>query len=323
MVALSFVSGPEDAREAREIIAESGQNVPLLAKIERPQALERLDAMLRAFDGVMVARGDLAIEVSAEVVPVAQKRIIERGELLRQARHHRHADARLHDPQPLAHARRGLGRRERGARRHGRGDAQRRDGGRPLPGARRWRRWTASSARRRPCRCRPLSTRRCGIVARTRTRSATPPSRSSATSKPSALAAHTRSGRTAQILSKLRPPSPIFALTEREPIARQLALWRGVVPLVIKRRNRGEEMFSCIARELGARQRRRRRRDRGRRRHGAAGPARPHQLHPPPARQRRPARQDTNLRARNLSGRCSPLHTSSDLADYSRWRLPR
>ena len=69
-----------------------------------------------------------------------------------------------------------------------------------------------------------------------------------------ALAAHTRSGRTAQILSKLRPPSPIFALTERQAIARRLALWRGVVPLVIKKGSAREEMFSRIARELHARQ---------------------------------------------------------------------
>ena len=65
-----------------------------------------------------------------------------------------------------------------------------------------------------------------------------------------ALAAYTRSGRTAQILSKLRPSAPIFAMTERETIARRLALWRGVVPLAIKQEGRGEEMFSHISREL-------------------------------------------------------------------------
>jgi pyruvate kinase len=69
-----------------------------------------------------------------------------------------------------------------------------------------------------------------------------------------AIVAYTRSGRTAQILSKLRPPAPIFAMTERGSVARRLALWRGVVPLTIKREGRGEEMFSHINRELQARE---------------------------------------------------------------------
>lgn len=74
LVALSFVQGPEDARAVRE--AMGSHRVPVVAKIERRAALERLPQVVRAFDGVMVARGDLAVETSPAEVPLFQKRII-------------------------------------------------------------------------------------------------------------------------------------------------------------------------------------------------------------------------------------------------------
>ncbi len=82
MVALSFVRHPKDADVARRIMRQSGRKVPLLAKIEKPEALDHLDGILRAFDGVMVARGDLGVELSPEKVPTAQKEIIARANLL-------------------------------------------------------------------------------------------------------------------------------------------------------------------------------------------------------------------------------------------------
>lgn len=77
MVALSFVRSPEDADRAREIMAEEGRAVPLLAKIEKPEAVEHLQEVINAFDGVMVARGDLGVEHPLEAVPIVQKHAIE------------------------------------------------------------------------------------------------------------------------------------------------------------------------------------------------------------------------------------------------------
>ncbi len=251
MVALSFVSGPEDAREARQIIDESGQKVPLLAKIERPQALERLDAVLRAFDGVMVARGDLAIEVSAEVVPVAQKRIIERANYFGKPviTATQMLDSMTRNPSPT----RAEASDVANAVLDGTDAVM-------LSGETAVGRYPVAAVQamdRIICEAETLATPVVSTGVRYRRTHAHAVCDAAVTLvrdiEADALAAHTRSGRTAQILSKLRPPSPIFALTEREPIARRLALWRGVVPLVMKRRNRGEEMFSCIARELGGR----------------------------------------------------------------------
>ena len=77
MIALSFVQGPEDAVPARRIMDEAGVRLPLIAKIEKPQAIEALSEVIDAFDGIMVARGDLGVELPLEQVPMAQKRIVE------------------------------------------------------------------------------------------------------------------------------------------------------------------------------------------------------------------------------------------------------
>ncbi len=79
MIALSFVQGPEDAVPARRIMDEAGVRLPLIAKIEKPQAIEALPEVIEAFDGIMVARGDLGVELPLEQVPMAQKRIVEQA----------------------------------------------------------------------------------------------------------------------------------------------------------------------------------------------------------------------------------------------------
>ena len=76
MIALSFVQGPEDAEPARKIMDELGAYLPLIAKIEKPQAVAALPEVVAAFDGIMVARGDLGVEFPLEQVPLVQKRAI-------------------------------------------------------------------------------------------------------------------------------------------------------------------------------------------------------------------------------------------------------
>ena len=82
MIALSFVQGPEDAEPPRKIMDETGVRLPLIAKVEKPQAVAALDEIVAAFDGIMVARGDLGVEFPLEQVPLVQKRAIR---LARQA----------------------------------------------------------------------------------------------------------------------------------------------------------------------------------------------------------------------------------------------
>jgi pyruvate kinase len=77
LIALSFVRNAEDITRVHEIMAEEGRKVPVIAKIEKPQAVDNLEAIIKAFDSIMVARGDLGVELPLEAVPIVQKHAIE------------------------------------------------------------------------------------------------------------------------------------------------------------------------------------------------------------------------------------------------------
>ena len=76
-IALSFVRSAEDIKDVHKIMDEEGIRVPVIAKIEKPQAVENLAGIVDAFDGIMVARGDLGVELPIEDVPLVQKQCIE------------------------------------------------------------------------------------------------------------------------------------------------------------------------------------------------------------------------------------------------------
>ena len=75
-IALSFVRNPQDILEIKDLIASAGKSIPIIAKIEKHEAIEQMDAILSLCDGAMVARGDLGVELPAEDVPILQKRLI-------------------------------------------------------------------------------------------------------------------------------------------------------------------------------------------------------------------------------------------------------
>jgi pyruvate kinase len=78
-IAVSFVRRASDVAAAKKAIRAAGRDTPVIAKLEKPQAIENLDAILEISDGVMVARGDLGVEMNPESVPVVQKQIIQRA----------------------------------------------------------------------------------------------------------------------------------------------------------------------------------------------------------------------------------------------------
>ena len=123
LVALSFVRSAADAALVHKIMDQEGIRLPVLAKIEKPQAVGRLDEIVAAFDGIMVARGDLGVELPLEEVPLIQKRAVALAR-----RHARPAivatqmldsmiSASRHDQCIPADAGRGLRRRKRRSRR--------------------------------------------------------------------------------------------------------------------------------------------------------------------------------------------------------------
>jgi pyruvate kinase len=76
-VALSFVRNPEDVKLVHRVMDQVGVRVPVIAKLEKPEAVDRLEEIVLAFDGMMVARGDLGVEMPLEKVPVVQKRAVQ------------------------------------------------------------------------------------------------------------------------------------------------------------------------------------------------------------------------------------------------------
>ncbi|WP_375583700.1 pyruvate kinase [Cyclobacterium xiamenense] len=80
-IALSFVRTADDILDLRERISSAGKSCKIVAKIEKPEALENIDAIIQATDAIMVARGDLGVEVPMEIVPLWQKRMVEKCKL--------------------------------------------------------------------------------------------------------------------------------------------------------------------------------------------------------------------------------------------------
>jgi len=78
-IALSFVRSPEDIREVKQIIAEAGKKTPVVAKIEKHEAVQSIDAIIAVADGIMVARGDLGVEIPLETVPAIQKELVRKA----------------------------------------------------------------------------------------------------------------------------------------------------------------------------------------------------------------------------------------------------
>jgi pyruvate kinase len=248
-VAMSFVRHPQDAVAARELMREEGISVPLLAKVEKREAVQRIGAVLRAFDGVMVARGDLGVELGPEKVPGAQKQIIARAislgrpvitatQMLESMTHnHRPTRAEASDVANAvwdgSHAVMLSGETAVG-----------RNPGEVVRAMDRIVR-EAELIEPQVARPRPL------------TRSATQAFCSAAVHlsgelEAQALAAFTRSGQTAETLSSLHPQQPILALCEDLGMTRRLCLWRGVVPLLIGDEVLGENASQRILRELNA-----------------------------------------------------------------------
>lgn len=101
-ISLSFVRSAEDVRILKQLIGETGYHTPVIAKIEKPQAIDHLREIIKESDGIMVARGDLGVEMSPEKVPMLQKQIIEwcnrEGKTVITAT--QMLESMIHDPRP-------------------------------------------------------------------------------------------------------------------------------------------------------------------------------------------------------------------------------
>ena len=247
MVALSFVRRPEDVTEVRE-----HTRVPLIAKIEKPQAVERAEEIIRVADCVMVARGDLGIELPLEEVPIVQKRLIALAGSMARPVDHRDADARLDDRLAAPDARRGHRRGQRDPRRDGRRDALRRDRGRRPP--RGGDRGDGARGAAPPSPSRPT---RSGTSRASPATRATPPTPSPTAPCEAARQLHldalvipTLSGRSVRLVSAHRPQVPIYALSPGRETVRRCGLMWGVRAASMRRFEVTEELIAEACRRV-------------------------------------------------------------------------
>jgi pyruvate kinase len=238
-VALSFVRSAEDVRGLVRAIRAAGKRVPVIAKLEKPQALSNLDGILEASDSVMVARGDLGVETSLEEVPHLQQRIITAaltaGVTVITAT--QMLESMVESPVPT--------RAEVSDVAHAVWDgtdavmlsAETSMGKFPAKAVETMRKVVESAERRMPPApeelWRPYGT--AGAVADAACRAVVAlPAR--------AAVVFTRSGRSAAILAASRPAVPVFAFTPSRDTAARMALYRGVEPMLLEEETEAEAM---------------------------------------------------------------------------------
>jgi pyruvate kinase len=252
LVALSFVQSAGDLWHARQLTEQAGRgDVPLIAKLERPEAITRLEEVMMAADAVMVARGDLGLELPLEQVPRVQKEILAMG---------RHMGMPVIVATQVLESMRTEMRPTRAEVSDAAGAV---DGGAAaimLSGE------TAVGAH--PVRAVHVLDSIIGAAESVPVPWPVDESRILADHVPAlsdaavtlanhghadALVAVTRKGRTARLLSARRPVAPIYAATQREDVARRLALWWGVVPLVTSLDGGMEGVAARVLEQMAAR----------------------------------------------------------------------
>ena len=248
-VGLSFVRGPEDVLAARAWMKKYDAEAAIIAKIERPEAVERLEEIVAVSDGVMIARGDLAVETSPEAVPLIQKRIIrlcnERRVLVITAT--QMLESMTASPRPTR--------------------AEASDvANAVLDGTDAVMLSGETASGRYPVEAVETMARIVAAAEQGQEQAPIPAQAPSPTPFPAAVcaagarAAHetgarvvvafTESGTTARLLSKERPPVPIVAYTPHDAVRRRMALYWGVLPRAMRTIPNTDELIRELERSL-------------------------------------------------------------------------
>jgi pyruvate kinase len=256
-VALSFVRKPQDVLEAKQLIkqlqaeqAESKRtpvSIPLIAKLEKPEAVTHLDEILDVVDGVMVARGDLGVEMALEKVPLIQKRIIAKcNDLgLPVITATQMLESMITNPRPTRAEASDVANAILDGTDAVMLSAETAAGSYPIEAAQMMVRIACETevgdrtARQPQCK-RLTQAHAVSHAARTLTEEASV----------QAIVVFTRSGASAHLISKDRPRTPIFAYTPSERVYRQLALWWGVWPHRLQMQGTTENLISVVDQRL-------------------------------------------------------------------------
>ena len=239
-VALSFVRSAEDIRRLKRAMEDEGRRLPVIAKLERREAIDHLDEIMAAAEGVMVARGDLGLELQLEKVPLLQKEIIrranQRGILVITAT--QMLESMIGSPRPTRAEASDVANAILDGSDAVMLSAETAIGRYPTEAVRMMSRIAAEAetAASPPAHSEPGRFSHAHAMSRAACALAQDVGAA-------AVIVFTRSGYSACLVSKERPRVPIFAFTPSEQVCNQLALWWGVTPLLLPFPRRAEEMI--------------------------------------------------------------------------------
>ncbi|MGA1987027.1 MAG: pyruvate kinase [Candidatus Sulfotelmatobacter sp.] len=250
-VAISFVRTAADVSMVKQIIAKHNSDVPVIAKLEKPQAIDHLEEILEAADGVMVARGDLGVEMAPEKVPVIQKHVIRRASACRKPviTATQMLESMIENPRPTRAEASDVANAIFDGTDAVMLSAETASGQYPRESVSIMGRIVIEAEcnmgdfvqyrRRREHRGLSVAETICESIAH------------SAEDLPmGAIAVFTETGNTARMISKYRPRVPLYAFTHSEPVVRRLNLYWGVHPVRCRQAHSAEQMVTMAERDL-------------------------------------------------------------------------
>jgi pyruvate kinase len=250
-VALSFVRSAADVNMAKQIIASHHSDVPVIAKLEKPQAVDHLEEILQVADGIMVARGDLGVEMAPEKVPVIQKHVIRRASAWRKPviTATQMLESMIENPRPTRAEASDVANAIFDGSDAVMLSAETASGAYPGESVSIMARIIVEAEsnmddfvqfrRRRDHRGLSVAETICESIAH------------SAEDLPmGAIAVFTETGNTARMISKYRPKVAIYAFTHMEPVVRRMNLYWGVHPVYCRQARSAEQMVTMAEQDL-------------------------------------------------------------------------
>jgi pyruvate kinase len=250
-VALSFVRTASDVTAVKRIIAAHHSDLPVIAKLEKPQAIDRLEEILEVADGVMVARGDLGVEMAPEKVPVIQKHVIRRASAWRRPviTATQMLESMIENPRPTRAEASDVANAIFDGTDAVMLSAETASGNYPRESVSIMSRIVVEAEsntadlgqirRRREHRGLSVAETICEAIAH------------AAEDLPmGAIAIFTETGNTARMISQYRPKVPIYAFTHLEPVVRRMNLFWGVRPVRCRQAHSAQEMVTLAEQDL-------------------------------------------------------------------------
>ncbi|HZC21707.1 MAG TPA: pyruvate kinase [Candidatus Binatia bacterium] len=250
-VALSFVRSAADVTAVKQIVASRGSDVPVIAKLEKPQAIDHLEEILEVADGVMVARGDLGVEMAPEKVPVIQKHVIRRAAAWRKPviTATQMLESMIENPRPTRAEASDVANAIFDGTDAVMLSAETASGQYPRESVSIMSRIAVEAEcnttdlgqvrRRREHRGLSIAETICESIAH------------AAEDLPmGAIAIFTETGNTARMISKYRPKAPIYAFTHIDPVVRRMNLYWGIHPIRCRQAHSAQEMVTLAEQDL-------------------------------------------------------------------------